>query len=572
MDPIRQVLARASRRMLLAAWIRYAVVLLTVAAAAAVLARGAQKLFPTLAIDWSLALPVAGGAAVLLALVIAWVRRPDELGVARVVDERAGLRETLSTALAVHADTGAWSRAVVDDAGRKAGRVVVRDAAPIEAPGNSWWPVAACAALLAVWWLPAYDVAGLLGDREAREDERRQVREVAGIAEETRREIEAMLAEAGLDLEDADDAESENPFDPERLDQLTPEEMRRAAMKELTNLSDQLEEQLRSAEQMTFDAIEDAMRRMEQPGPGPLTEMSRAMSRGDFAEANRMLQEAMAQIQSGSMSEDDKEAMQEQLEALAETLRELAENRERLEEQLQSAGMSASDASRMAADPEALEQALKEMGLNQSQIDALKKQAEAQQGACDAAASMSQAMSQMAEAMPAGSSAEMGQCASELGDQLSALEAMKAERMSLKAALSMCENGMGMCANPGNRPGNSANPGGMRAGIGSMQREFGEGPDQPTIDFETEMYKAENNANRGGPVIASTLVYGTQVRGESTAAFSDAVRSAETEAAEALESRRVPREHEAAVKAYFGRLKRAAESAGDGKEGAQGGD
>lgn len=557
MDTIRQVIARAGRRMLVAAWIRHSVVLLSGAIVLAVLARGAQKLFPVVVIDWSLALPIAAGVAVVLGLVIAWARRPDELAIARIVDERSGLRETLSTALSVERDEGAWSKAVVDDAGRKAGRVVVRDAAPIEAPGNSWWPVAACAALLAVWWLPAYDMAGLLSEREAQEEDRRQVREVAAIAEETKRDIQALLAEAGLEMADSDDPDADNPFDPARLDQLTPEEMRRAAMKQLTNLSDQLEEKLRSAESMTFDAIEDAMRRMEQPGPGPLTEMARAMSRGDFAEANRMLQEAMAKIQAGDMSDADKDAMQEQLEAMAETLRELAENRERLEEQLKAAGMSASDASRMAADPEALEQALREMGLSQNQIDNLRKQAEAQQGACDAASAMSQAMSQMAEAMPAGSSAELGQCASDIGSQLSSLEAMKAERMSLQAALSMCQNGMGMCANPGMRPGDGT--GGRQAGIGSIQREFGGGPDEPTIEFQTEMYKAENGQNRGGPVIASSLVYGTQVRGESTAAFSEAVRSAETEAAEAIESRRVPREHEAAVKAYFGRLKQAAE-------------
>src|SRR5690606_24832725 len=149
-----------------------------------------QKVVPVVRIDWALALPGLAGVAVVAGLVVAWVRRPKQIDVARAVDERAGLRETLSTALCVERDDSPWSRAVVDDAGAKARRVVVRDAVPIEAPGNSWWPVAACAALLAVWWLPVHDLTGLLAEQEAAREERRQVQEVAARVDEARRNID----------------------------------------------------------------------------------------------------------------------------------------------------------------------------------------------------------------------------------------------------------------------------------------------------------------------------------------------------------------------------------------------
>lgn len=561
MDPIREVIRRAGRRLLLASWLRLCVLTLTAAAVLAVIGRGVEKLAPAVTLDWAIALPALVGVAVLGALLGAWLRRPRDIDIARTVDERAGLRETLSTALCVDQDAGPWSRAVVDDAGQKARRVIVKDAVPIGAPGNSWWPVAACGALLAVWWLPAYDLAGLMGREVQTEDDRAQVQQVAESVSQTEQEIEGILARAGIDL-DKDSPDGEDLFDPTKPDKLTPEEMQRAAMKKLTSLSDQLEERLNSEESMTFDAIKEAMERMKQPGPGPMAEMARAMSRGDFAEANRQLAELAAKIESGEMSDEQKAQMQSQLAEMSEMLKELAENREALEKMLEQAGMSAAQASEMAADPEALENALKEMGLSQQQIDSLKKQAEASQGMCDAASAMSQAMGKMSQAMPSGASSEMSECAGELGDQLSALEMMKMEKMSLQAALGECKGGMAALSKEAwmKKPGGSGAGVGPGIGSGGIAREFGEGSDTPEINFQVENHKGVTEPKGNGPVIASTLVYGTQVRGESRAQFTEAVRSAEVEATEAIETRQVPREHVEAVKAYFGRLQRTAPS------------
>ncbi|MEM9662452.1 MAG: hypothetical protein AAF937_09105, partial [Planctomycetota bacterium] len=67
-----------------------------------------------------------------------------------------------------------------------------------------------------------------------------------------------------------------------------------------------------------------------------------------------------------------------------------------------------------------------------------------------------------------------------------------------------------------------------------------------------------------GPIIGSTLVYESQVRGESRATFAAAAQSASASAADAIESMRVPRAYERAVQRYFGALER--EAAGDAVE------
>lgn len=574
MDPIREVIARAGRRLLLAGWIRHTVVLLTCAIALAVLARAVQKLVPVVTIDWSTALPLMAGTAVLAALLVAWIRRPKEIDIARTVDERAGLRESLSTALCVEKEEGAWSKAIVDDAGHKARRVVVRDAVPIEAPGNSWWPVAACAALLAVWWLPAHDVTGLLAKKEQKQAERQQVQEVAAQLDNAQKTIDEILAKAGVEMEKGDEAE-EDLFNPSEIEQITPEEMQRAAIKKLTELSDKLEEKRNGEEGMTFDAIQDAMKRLEAPEPGPAAEMSRAMARGDFAEAKKQLEQLAEQIKNGEMTPEEKAQLANQAEKMAEALKQMAENRQQLEEQLQAAGVSEEQAKQLAADPAALEQALKEQGVGQEQIDQMKQQAQAQQKAGDAAAAMSQAMGQMAQGMQAGNESQAGEGLDSMGGQLSNLEQLQSEMASLEQAMGECQGQMaGMCENPGNGMGQTAGQGSQwgnngqfqqgqamsqGSGSGKAGQGLGAGPDEAAADFVLKTEKANVSTTGEGPVIASTLVYGSQVRGESTAAFSEVVGSAEAQAAEAIETKRVPREHEEAVKAYFGRLKKAAE-------------
>jgi len=90
---------------------------------------------------------------------------------------------------------------------------------------------------------------------------------------------------------------------------------------------------------------------------------------------------------------------------------------------------------------------------------------------------------------------------------------------------------------------------------------MGQSPDAQATDFTLKKERADVQTTNEGPVIASTMVQGSQIKGESTATFSSVVESASTQAAEAIETKRVPRKHEAAVQQYFGRLDKAAKEA-----------
>lgn len=583
MSDIERVIRQASRRLMLTDWLRTLVIVLAGVIALLILLRLTQKFVP-ISVPWPTAFAGAGVLAVIVSGAWSYLRRCKALAVAREIDERGGLRESLSTALylqdnAEQADDP-WSRLIVTTAQENARRVVVKDVIPVRTP--SAWPAAAGAAiaLAAVWWLPSRDITGLFAEREAEQQREAEVLEARAEVQQVNEEIERALAEAGLELQLPDDELNEG-LEVDPTAPINPEDVRRTAIKRLTNLADQLEDITDSDEAAKVDAVRDAMRRLRTPGPGPASEMARAMARGDFAQARQQLDELAQQMASGEMSEEQKQQLGEQAEALKEQLEQLAQDRQQLEEQLQAAGMSKAEAQQAAQNPEQLQQQLEQnQSLSEEQKQQLQQAAQAQQQASDSMGAMAQAMGQMSQGAQAGSQSQAAEGMNSMGGQLSQLEQMQSEMGAASAAMSQvqqqlsqlqhsqCEGGncsSGACSSMGNGEwgaysfaagqGNSMSQG---SGSGNQPGQGnGPGPDEQAVDFLLQAEKASVTTTEG-PIIASSFVFGSQIRGESTAQFGEIVGSATVQAAEAIESKRVPRQHENAVQHYFGRLERAA--------------
>ncbi len=575
MDDIRRVIDAAGRRLLFNDWLARLTVLATVVLGVAFAARVGQKLVP-FEVPWSMAWLIGACVALVLAGVWALVARKKELEIAQHVDERAGLRESLSTALVVSKDQDGWSRNIVADAGARAKRVVVRDTVPITAPKLWAMPAALLLALAAVWWLPSYDVTGMFAQREQAEQQQREIQEVRAEAQAAEDKIEELMSKAGIEVDDEGDAVDEQPeIDPKAP--LTPDDVRREAIKKLTNLAEQLDEKLNESEEAkALEALNRSMRQLKTPGEGPGSEMAKQMARGNYEQAQKELEKLAEQIASGEMSEEQKQQLAENLEAMSQQLEQLADQRQQLEEQLQAAGFSKEQAQQMARDPSQMQQQLEQnQSMSPEQKEQLQQQAQAQQKASDCMNGACSAMSQMAQGLQ-NESQQGGQQsmdgAQAMSQQLSQMEMMQAEMQSAQMAMSECQSqmaqmGQGMCENPGSgqgmngawRMGQSTS---MGSGSGGPGRGNGVGPQEQQTDYMVRTEKA--NVNTGeGPVIASTLVHGAQIRGESRQTFSAVASSASAEAAEAIEHSRVPRRHEAAVQHYFGRLERAATSGDD---------
>ncbi len=568
MDEVRRVLAAAGRRLFLVRLLASLTVTLTAALGALLVLRVADKLV-LLGLPWLWVFAAAIGSAVVIALVWCVVRPLGSLAVARVVDESAGLRQTLSTALCVERSDDPWSRAVVESASETARRVVVRDAVPIAGPRT--WPAPAVVGLVlvVVWFvMPQFDLRGALAAEREREQEEKAIAEAKADALQSEQKIRELLAKSNLGdgLGDAlgdREAQIDKPQ--------TAEEVRRAAIRKLTSLTERLAAEQSGEKGQKLDALQEMLRQLRTPGRGPMTELSRELAKGNFDKARQMLDELAQKMGDGSMSPEEREQLKAQLENLARQMQQLAEQKTSLEQALRQAGMSGEQAKEAAANPQALQKALENMqNLSPEQKQQLQQMAEAMSKSGEQCSAMGEAMSRMAQGMGQSGMSQEGMSGMEsLAGQLSELEMLSQEMGGVNAAMqeamaqlnklgqSLGECEWGQCSGTGLagmtgpwKPGSNM---GQGMGSGGPGQGNGEGPEEEAADFMVNRVKAKVQTT-AGPIIGSRLVEGDSVKGEALAEFATAVEVSSQEAAEALQTMQVPREYHGAVKHYFGTL------------------
>jgi len=575
MGEVRRVVRRAGWRLLLIDFFRVLAVALTVGLALAILTRIVERVFGLSSVIgpwWAKGAMYAGGAVLLATIIATVARKKRTIAVAQELDERAGLKEALSTSLYIERETDPWSRNVVQEAQRVANGVRVSKAIPFEAP--RLWPVPVCTgmALALVWFgVPNLDLFGKDAKKVAEVKKQQEVQQVRAEIESKSDKLKEMLAKAKVQFAEEPAEAAEQDQKPEMTD---PDAMRRAAVKKLTNLAEKLEAEKEGDKAEQMQAMKEAMRQLKQPGQGPLNEFTRQLSRGDFNKAQEMLKQFEMQMADQSMSPEAREQAKKQMENLAKQLEQLAKNQEQLQKKLENAGLDKKTAQELAkkassGDPKDLKDALeKAQNLSEEQKKQMMEMAKAAmecQGMCE---NMSQAMSKAAQGMTQeGLQQEGMQGLEQLASELSDAEMMQADMENLDASLEEakkqlselagqcmggdCEGeGMGQGKTGSFREGNSNKFG---QGSGGPGKGNGASPESEAVDYEIEKTKANVKTGQG-PIIGSRLVYGDQVKGESRAEFAAAVEAGKAEVAEAIDGQTIPREYHDAVKTYFGRL------------------
>lgn len=576
MQDIRRVLQTAARRLLVVSMLNTMVWTLTLAVTGLVLLIMVDRVLgfglteatgPALATLAKIAL-AAVGAALAAGVLWALLARKREAAVARIVDQRAGLRESLSTALCVERDQDPWSRAVVESAADKARRVVVRDAIPIEGPRSWPMPTAAAALLILTFFLmPQMDLRGKRAEARAAEAARQEIEVAQQQARDAEEKIREIMQRTGLTLEEeAPDPDLEAAISKPQ----TAETIRKDKIRRLTNLNEKLEQQLANEEAKTLDAMKEMMRRLTMPGQGELSEFSRELSRGNFDKARQELEKLAEKLSSGELTPEDTEQLASQMKSLAEQLEQMAQQKGALEQMMQQAGVSPEQAKQLASNPEALQQALQQnQNLTEEQKQQLQDAAKAMQQAASQCQGMGQAMSEMASSMSQSGMNQAGQQAMDsMSGQLSSMEMMQADMTQLSDAMSQCQSqmaklgegngsqGWGQCQSQGPgmtgqwKPGSSMSQG---SGSGGPGKGNGEGPEAQGADFMLKTEKA-NVRNQGGPIIGSRYVFGEQIKGEASAEFGDVIETAAERADEEITNMNVDPQFRGAVKHYYGRL------------------
>jgi len=590
MREVTQVVRRAGWRLWAFDLVRVSGLVASMGVGALLLTRVTERVLgaaPTMEPIWPRIFTWAPIAAAGIALTWTLLRRRRDLDVAREVDERAGLKDSLTTALYLDRDPASrndpWSFNVLDSARRTATGVKVGLVLPFQWPTlNNWFIAGGLGCVLGLTWMfmPNFDLLGETAKKQAVEQKKQEVQLVKADVQSKQDKLKEMLAKAKVEFTE----EKAQPADGDKkLEENDPEAIRRAAVKQLTSLTEKLEQQKEGEKPAQLESLKEAMRQLKQPGPGPLDEVSRQMARGDFNKAQQAMKELQKQLADNSLSNDAKEQLKKQAENLSKQMEKMAENKQALEKKLESSGLDKKTAQELAqkaaaANPEDIKKALEAMkNLTEEQKKQLLEMAVASAKSQSMAQSMSEGLQKMANGMQQNGLQQEGmEGLQQLSNELSQAEMMQGDMQQLDAALKEAQKQLselaGQCMgdNPGD--GGNGNGKGQGQGMGQGNGAWGEGasnrygkgsggpgkgngfsPESEPVDYTTEKVKA-NVKNTGGPIIGSRLVYGEQVKGESVAEFSSVVAASTQEASEAIENNQVPRELHDAVKHYFGTL------------------
>lgn len=571
MHDIRRVLRLVRLRLVATRFLSDLTWCVTAGIALALLIRIAQQLL-AFQVDWLRVALALTAVSFLAALAWSLLHRPTPAAAARRVDEGADLRDTLSTALAVERDAGPWSRLIVESAGARARTVNVAAAVPIRAPRHWHIPLAAALTALVAWLIvPPFDLLGKRAQANQQRVEKKAVDEAKVQAKSAVDEVAKTLADSGVALDKGEEAKPDgaNAKPPEPK---SPEEIRRAAVKQLTSMKDKLDELKSQGKSLEAQAMKDNLKQLRSPPPGPASELAAALAKGDFKAAQNALSELSKETAAaGPAGEKARADAAKQLENIQKQLAQIAQSNKALESKLAQMGLD----KKLAQDPAALAKALEKLPqLSAEQKQALSNMAQASKSASDSMKSMAQAMAQAAQGMNKDGTSNQGQQGlDQLSQQMSQADLAASELSSVDAALSEAKHqlsalaqGMGQCDNPGLNPGSgqgqqpadgSWKPGDTNRnnglGRGGPGRADGGGSKEQVADENWEKRKVRSPLGQG-PIIGSTVVEGESIRGESRATYQAAVETAAQQANEAIESNAVPREYHDAVKHYFGRL------------------
>lgn len=528
----------------------------------------------------------AAGIAAIIAFVLTFIARRDALAAAVRIDQAAGLKERVSSALTLSRSADPYAQAAVSDAERRAGGIHVPTHIPIQAP--QLWPWSAATIAVAALVFAFMPKLNLFAGEEKKKDPLAQERALGekvavkqAFSEEMNKVRKLVEDTPGLaDLKD-DLKAMDIPDDPGAK----PDDVRRDVLKKLDKVADQLSDKRDSLQLKTIEEIKKELSKIEpKQGKDPTSKLSQALAQGSTEEAKKAIDEMKKELEEAAEKSDaeSKQKMQEMAQKLEEMSKKMSElgDQQKMQKELENkAGMNEEQAKKMLdelskMDPKQLEKELQKRlgdksGMNAEQIKEMAKKLaqnqEAKKQMQEMAKKLAQAAQQCQKAcdnpgqngQKSGDAQAAADALSQAADQLSDMEMAEQMANELDAQLNdlknmregMCQgNGQGQGKKPGEEIGNQ----GPNEGLGYGSRI---GKEAGAHKYKT--VRAEVRA-QNGQIIGQMLIDGPQIKGEAAAEVKNAVNAAVRDATDAVEHDRVPRQYHDVTKRYFEELARLA--------------
>lgn len=507
------------------------------------------------------------GLALLASTVWAWVKRPDSLTAAIILDKAAGLKERTSTGLCCLGSEDPFARAAVVDAESANRKVTPRVFIRLSWPSSLSWAGAALAGAVVVSLLPIGPLHAAEATHKEREEVlRAKVQRVQRRLQELQEKTEKNPALGELKSRLA----SIDQLPPEKL--LTAESTRREAIKKIDSLADALKKEEGEREQVMKD-VKRMFRGLKatQPPETPAEKLSQALAQGDFRSARQAVDAMREQLARMAQEEDPakQKELQRQLQELAKKLEQAAQQKDRKEDlrkELEKSGIDPKTAERVLEqltkeDLQKVQEELQKNGASKQQMNEMLQKLAAAQKSGQQGSELAEAMQKAAQAMQSSSAADAAAQLEQAADQLNSMEMLDQQLGELQSTLQdlqdmkndMARSDPGNCPSCNGRGCSRCNSGGGqgRGGMGPKpgQGRGGRGPEEATgVAFQ----KVRTPVHTGeGAIIAKMFVDGEQVRGEVVSEAVELLTAAERDATDAISKQRVPNHYQGPIKKYF---------------------
>ncbi len=499
----------------------------------------------------------AAGSLALGALVLGllaagvWIfvtRRPA-LGAAIEIDHRFGLKERVSSTLAMEPEDRQTEagRALIDDAVRRVGRIDVAGGFSVRPGKPILLPL--LPGLAAVLLALLIDAAVFEKPAIAKTD----AAKVRARIKVSSAELAKRLTKSGEEAEEKGLKEARELFD--RLQRGTRQlgnkaTDRKKALNELNDLADQVKErrkQLGGSEKMR-----QQLDRLKNIDRGPAQQFAKAIARGDFKEAAEKLEEMKDKLEGGDLDEQQKKELADQLDKMKDKIQKAADAQQAAREDLEQRIEELCE-NGQTGEADKLQNQLDKL-MDQPQIDGLNDLA-SQLGDC-------------AQAMQDGQLQDATDSLSQLQSGLEGLAQNLEEMDMLDEAMQQISQARDRmnCDKCGGGGCKACNGGGqgMARGMGGQGGKgpgdgLGEGQgrgDRPEEQTETATIDSQYqpNVGKGTGMIIGELD-GPNLKGRVEEIIQEQYDTARRGSTDPLENRRIPREHRRHVQEYLDRFR-----------------
>jgi hypothetical protein len=284
--------------------------------------------------DWSW---IGGGIGVGLLMAAVWTYfiRRTRLDAAIELDRRFGLKERVSSTLALtrnelESDIG---QALVTDAIRRVERIDVREQFQVSPTWRLVLPLAPAIAVIVLAMLPAAAMKKAEATNQPAAAVQKQIKTATQKLQEKLRESQKKAEEMGL--KDNDVLKEVN----KELDKLVSKDTadRKDALLKINDLAKEIEK--RKQELGGADKMRKELDKLKDIAKGPADKMADALKEGDFGKAQEEMKKLAEDLKAGKLDKEDQAKLAKQLEQMQEkmqqAMQDAKEARERLQQQIE---------------------------------------------------------------------------------------------------------------------------------------------------------------------------------------------------------------------------------------------